>query len=75
MIGAISGFFRRDEGQDLADYCLLVALVALIAAGVLFRISGGLDNLWTTGQHGLTAANSVVQDSGRTGADNGGTSH
>jgi Flp pilus assembly pilin Flp len=70
MIRAISGFFRREEGQDLADYCLLTALVALVAAGILFRVSGGLENLWTIGQHGLNSANSVVQGNGVTGASN-----
>jgi Flp pilus assembly pilin Flp len=70
MIRAISGFFRREEGQDLADYCLLTALVALIAAGILFRVSGGLENLWGAGQQGIDSAHSAVQNNGMTGTAN-----
>jgi Flp pilus assembly pilin Flp len=43
---SIVRFLRRADGQDLAEYCLITALVALIAAAILFRVSGGMQNLW-----------------------------
>jgi Flp pilus assembly pilin Flp len=67
MLQAISGFLRHDDGQDLADYCLLTALVALIAAGILVHISGGLDGLWSAGRENLDAARSSIQSGGTSG--------
>ena len=67
MARAIIGFLRREDGQDLADYCLLTALVALIAAGVMFRVSGGLDSLWGIGNQNINAAKSTVESNGMSG--------
>ena len=64
MCRALSGILRREEGQNLADYCLLVALVALVAAGILFGVSGGLDALWSVGNRNLNAANTTVERNG-----------
>jgi Flp pilus assembly pilin Flp len=50
-------FFRNDRGQDVAEYCLLTALVLLIAAGVFFQVSGGMQNLWTTANTSLATGN------------------
>ena len=47
MFRAIWKFFRKDDlGQDLAEYCLLTALVALVALGIIFKVSGGIDGIW-----------------------------
>ncbi len=43
----IRRLFREEGGQDLSEYCLLVALVVLIAAGVFLKVSGGMQTLWT----------------------------
>src|SRR5579883_2822281 len=42
------GFFRSDRGQDLAEYCLLTALVVLVAAAIFLYVSGGIHNLWAS---------------------------
>jgi Flp pilus assembly pilin Flp len=68
MIRAISGFFRREEGQDLAEYCLLTALVALVAGGILLHLAGGLGGLWTGGSQNLNAAKTTVETNGMSGA-------
>ena len=39
IINAINGFVRNDEGQDLIEYALLAALIAL-AAVVMIRAAG-----------------------------------
>lgn len=33
-------------GQDLAEYCLLTALLALVALGILYHMAGGMDGIW-----------------------------
>ena len=39
--------YRNDAGQDLAEYCLLTALLVLVAGGIFFHVSGGMQNLWS----------------------------
>jgi Flp pilus assembly pilin Flp len=56
--------FRKEErGQDLADYCLLVALIALLGLGILYRVSGGMHDLWTVANSSLSSGNSAVSSS------------
>lgn len=66
-------FFRQSEGQDLAEYCLIAALVALVAGAILFQVSGGMKNLWNVaGQTTNSAATSAGgAQSGATGDVNG----
>ena len=72
-VRAIAGFwFQDDHGQDLADYCLLTALVALIGLGIFIHLSGGLQNLWNMGNTTLVTGNSVA--TGTTGGGTEGTS-
>jgi Flp pilus assembly pilin Flp len=49
-----------DRGQDLAEYCLLTALVALVAVGILIQASGGMQALWSGANASLGAGNSAV---------------
>ena len=61
------GFFRREEGQDLADYCLLTALVALAAGAILLHLSGGLSAIWGAGNQTLGSAGATVEGNGLSG--------
>jgi Flp pilus assembly pilin Flp len=65
----VTFWFGEDHGQDLSDYCLLTALVALIALGVFIHVSGGIQNLWTFGNSALVSGNSVA--GGAAGGANG----
>jgi Flp pilus assembly pilin Flp len=48
--------FRKSElGQDLAEYCLITALIALVACGILYKVSGGMQGIWTTANTTLAA--------------------
>ncbi len=67
MFRVISDFFRREEGQDLAEYCLLTALVALVAGAILFHISGGMSSIWSIGNQNLKSAGSTVEANGLSG--------
>ena len=57
MLRAILKFFRKDEmGQDLAEYCLLTALLAVVALGIVYRVSGGMDGIWGSVNSHVTSA-------------------
>lgn len=64
MLQGIRRFLRDfDElGQDLAEYCLLTALIALIGLGILYRVSGGMQNLWGNANGTLVQGNSATSD-------------
>jgi Flp pilus assembly pilin Flp len=50
----------EDRGQDLAEYCLLTALVALIALGIIIHASGGMQAVWGGANTSLNAGNAAV---------------
>ncbi len=58
----------EDRGQDLAEYCLLTALVALVGMAIFIHLSGGLQALWTDANVSLTAGNAAI--SATTGSGN-----
>ena len=58
-------FFRRNErAQDLAEYCLLMALVALIALGVMAHFSGGIQGIWNSANNTLATGTTSGTSSG-----------
>jgi len=69
MIGVIWRLFRTsDEGQDLAESCLITALIALIALGIIFHVSGGLQGMWSTADTALVHGNAASATNGAAGA-------
>ncbi len=45
-MGAIKSLFVEESGQGLAEYGLILALVALAVVGGLTALAGGLDGLF-----------------------------
>jgi Flp pilus assembly pilin Flp len=41
-------FWKEEEGQDLVEYSLLLAFIALAAVGLLSGVKGSISGLWTT---------------------------
>jgi Flp pilus assembly pilin Flp len=66
MLRVFKAFNAEDRGQDLAEYCLLTALVALIAAGIMVHASGGIQAVWGGVNTSLAAGNHVVSGSSST---------
>ena len=66
-------FRGNEQGQDLAEYCLLVALVALIALGLMTHFSGGLQGIWNSATNtlatGSSSGNSSSSQPGGNAAD------
>ena len=61
LVGTNVGFFHRDDrGSGLAEYCLLVAFIAIVALVIIYHVSGGLQGIWSS-------ANAVVANTPATG--------
>ena len=53
-------FLRDEQGQDLVEYTLLLAFVALASAALFINAGGSISTIWTTANSRLqTAATSA----------------
>jgi Flp pilus assembly pilin Flp len=52
----ILSFLRDDQGQDLIEYTLLMAFVALASAALFLGAGGSISGIWTTSNSQLAAA-------------------
>jgi Flp pilus assembly pilin Flp len=51
--------WNEERAQDLIEYTMLMAGVALVAAGLMLNVGGGLSGIWKSGDTQLTAANTA----------------
>jgi Flp pilus assembly pilin Flp len=54
----LKSFWREEEGQDLIEYTLLMAFVALASAALFLGAGGSISGIWSTSNSQLVAANS-----------------
>jgi Flp pilus assembly pilin Flp len=54
----LKNFWQEDQGQDLIEYTLLLAFVALASAALFMGAGGSISGIWTTSNSQLAAANS-----------------
>jgi Flp pilus assembly pilin Flp len=54
---SIYNFLRDDQGQDLIEYTLLMAFVALASAALFIGAGGSISGIWKTSNSQLSAAN------------------
>jgi pilus assembly protein Flp/PilA len=47
LVNFVKSFRRQDEGQDLLEYALLVALIALIAIGAVGLAGGAVSTIFS----------------------------
>jgi Flp pilus assembly pilin Flp len=59
-MNALRNFWRDDQGQDLIEYTLLMAFVALASAAIFLGAGGSVSGIWSTGNSQLGAANSIA---------------
>ena len=52
--------WKDNQGQDLIEYTLLLAVVAWGAATLFFGVGGSISGLWSTSNSHLEVANSSV---------------
>jgi len=53
----IAKFLVDDRGQDLIEYTLLMAFVALASAGLFLGAGGSVKGIWVVTNNQLTQAN------------------
>jgi Flp pilus assembly pilin Flp len=53
-----ANFFKDEQGQDLIEYTLLMAFVALASAALFLGAGGSIKGIWTTTNAQLSSANS-----------------
>jgi Flp pilus assembly pilin Flp len=50
---------KDDQGEDLIEYTLLMAFVALASAALFIGAGGNVQGIWTTTNSQLSAANAA----------------
>ena len=55
---SVGGFIRDETAQDLVEYGLLLAFIALAGAAAFLGMSQSANVLWSAANSGLAAANS-----------------
>jgi Flp pilus assembly pilin Flp len=60
MNNLIRNFVREENGQDLIEYTLLLAFVALASAAVFIGAGGSISGIWGTANSQLTNASSYA---------------
>ena len=50
-------FWNDEQGQDLIEYTLLMAFVALASAALFIGAGGSISSIWTTTNTQLSKAN------------------
>jgi Flp pilus assembly pilin Flp len=53
----IESFLRDEQGQDLIEYTLLLAFVALASAALFIGAGGSVQGIWSVTNSQLGAAN------------------
>jgi Flp pilus assembly pilin Flp len=56
----LKNFLREESGQDLIEYTLLLAFVALASAALFIGAGGSVAGIWNIANSRLAAANSTA---------------
>ena len=56
----LRNFWSEEEGQDLIEYTLLMAFVALASAALFIGAGASVKGIWSTTNSQLTAANTTA---------------
>jgi Flp pilus assembly pilin Flp len=56
----VGRFFRDEEGQDLIEYTLLLAMVCLASAALMIGSGAAMSGIWCTTNNNLSAAYSFA---------------
>ena len=59
----VKRFWTDDQGQDLIEYTLLMAFVALASAALFIGAGGSISGIWSVSNSQLGAANTSASGS------------
>ena len=57
---SIVNFWNDERGQDLIEYTLLLAFVALAAGAAYVTIGNNISSIWSKAQKDITSANAAA---------------
>jgi Flp pilus assembly pilin Flp len=57
---SIGGFWRDENGQDLIEYTLLMAFVALASAALFINAGNSVSKIWSSSSSTLSKAASIA---------------
>ncbi len=60
MTHVLVRFIRDEQGQDLVEYSLLLAFVALASAALFVAAGGSITGIWTGANTQLASGNSAA---------------
>jgi Flp pilus assembly pilin Flp len=60
LINSLKAFWQEEDGQDLVEYSLLLAFIALGAIAILTTVKASITTLWTTVNTSLGTANKAA---------------
>jgi Flp pilus assembly pilin Flp len=60
MPNLFTSLLRDEDGQDLIEYSLLIALVALSSSAILLGAGKSVSGVWKTANTTLATANTVA---------------
>jgi len=64
MKNFIKNFLAEESGQDLIEYTLLMAFIALASAAVFVNAGNSVSSIWATGSNSLSSAATAAQGAG-----------
>jgi Flp pilus assembly pilin Flp len=53
-------FLKEESGQDLVEYTLLLAFVALASAALFLQAGSSINGIWTNANLKLSAASAAI---------------
>jgi len=56
MKNLVQNFLKEESGQDLIEYTLLLAFIALASASIFFSAGGSINSIWAQGSTQLSNA-------------------
>jgi Flp pilus assembly pilin Flp len=59
-MNTLRNFMNDEQGQDLIEYTLLMAFVALAAAALFIGAGGSIKGIWAASNTQLAAANTAA---------------
>ena len=61
MLSVMKSFWNDQQGQDLIEYTLLMAFVALASAALFLGVGGNITSIWTSSNTQLSQANAIAK--------------